>query len=463
MRFSLTFLACLLAAGAAQATGLLESWMAASVNDPDWAVANAAHAAAAPRRDQANALWRPTVTLNATVGIANSATQTQGAQFSAPGFGRSTGVDFATSVNGGSSERWAVEARQPLYNPARRAEQRQLDLSVDRADLEWAAARQQLMLRTAQRYFELAVATETQRVLERQFDAVQRASDEARDRFRLGDVPVTDIQEAEARLADLQAQRLAAAGDVELARERLADSTGLSAGSLMARLPEVPAAPAPLALDAWLAEADGGNFEIRLRELAREMAHVEASRHSRAASPTVDLVAQAGRDHLAGSGDSSSASNGATNAVIGVQLTVPLFTGGLRAAKELEGIRLADMAAAQVLGARLQTAQAVRSAWRGLNVGAERVRALEQAQAASSTRLDATRLGHQVGDRTTLDLLNAENDAAAARLALAKARVSVAMNRLQLAALAGQLDEGLLRSIDESLQPLTNSEHLPKP
>lgn len=453
MRLSLTFLACLLAAGAAQATGLLESWQAASVNDADWAVANAAHAAAAPRRDQANALWRPSVSLSATVGFADSSTQTEGAQFSAPGFGRSSGVDFATSVNGGTSERWAIEARQPLYDPARRAQQHQLDLSVDRADLEWAAARQQLMLRTAQRYFELAVAAETQRVLERQFDAVQRASEEARDRFRLGDVPVTDTQEAQARLADLQAQRLAAAGDLELARERLADSTGLPAASLAARLPEAAAAAPPRTLDAWLADARGGNVEIRLRELAREMARVDASRYSRAASPTVDLVAQAGRDHLSGSGDFGSASNGASNAVIGVQLTVPLFTGGLRSAKELEGLRLADMAAAQVESARLQTAQAVRSAWLGLSVGAERVRALEQALAAGNARLDATRLGHQVGDRTTLDLLGAENDASATRLALAKARVGLAMNRLQLAALAGQLDETLLRSIDEQLQP----------
>ena len=67
-------------------------------------------------------------------------------------------------------------------------------------------------------------------------------------------------------------------------------------------------------------------------------------------------------------------------------------------------------------------------------------------------RRDATRLGHEVGDRTTLDLLNAENDLDAARLALLQARTEVLQNRLKLQALAGRLDEERLAAVDAALQ-----------
>jgi outer membrane protein len=87
----------------------------------------------------------------------------------------------------------------------------------------------------------------------------------------------------------------------------------------------------------------------------------------------------------------------------------------------------------------------------GLGVGAERVQALAQALEASISRRDATRVGHEVGGRTTLDLLNAENDIAAARYALAQARVGLLLDRLRLAALADQLDDTVLRSVDQQL------------
>ena len=143
----------------------------------------------------------------------------------------------------------------------------------------------------------------------------------------------------------------------------------------------------------------------------------------------------------------------AANQAIGLQLTIPLFSGGYRSAKQDEAVLLADKAVAEVDNTRQQVAQQVRSAWLGLSVGTERVTALAQALQASESRRDATRLGHQVGHRTTLDMLNAENDSAAARLTLAQARTVLWLDRLRLAALVGQLDEAALRSVDQDLAP----------
>jgi outer membrane protein len=441
-------------ASAVHAADLLDAWQAAQQSDMDYAVARAAHEAALPRRDQATALWRPTVSVSASVGIAGRETRTRGAQFSAPGSNPSDGVNFNTSITDGTAGRWSISASQPLYAPERRARQQLLDLSVDLADLEWQAARQSLMLRTTQRYFDFALAAESLRVLKLQLEAVQRASIEAQDRFTLGSTPVTDTYEAGARLAGIRAQVLAAESDVVLKRNQLADSTGLAAATLAARLPAGRSASArPRPLDAWQAEALTGNPEIRIRQLATEVARREASKFDLQSSVTVDLVAQASQDRLSGSGDFGSASNRSADRMLGVQVSVPLYTGGLRSARQEEALRLADKAAVEADRSRQQAAQQVHSAWLGLSVGAERVQSLAEGLRASESRRDATHLGHQVGQRTTMDVLNAENDAAAARLALVQARAGLLMDRLRLAALAGQLDEAMLREANEDLEP----------
>ena len=132
--------------------------------------------------------------------------------------------------------------------------------------------------------------------------------------------------------------------------------------------------------------------------------------------------------------------------MIGLQFNVPLYTGGYRSARLDEALRLEEKARAEVEQARQQMAQQTRSAWLGLQTGQARLNALSEAVKASQARLDATQLGRQVGDRTTLDLLNAQNDAAGAELAMAQLRTSLTLARLRLLALTGQLDERALHA-----------------
>lgn len=437
----------------AHATDLLQAWQAAAQFDRSHAVARAAHAAAQPRRDQAAALWRPNVALTATAGVGTHDSDVRGAQFSAPGMGQSNGVNFSTSVQGGTVTRWALQASQPLYNPQRRVQQQQLTASADLADVQWQAAQQALMLRTAQQYFDVAVAQESLRVLGLQLAAVQRTSDEVQERFTLGQLPVTDTHEARARLASLRAEQLAARSALDIKRRQLADSTGLSDADLVVHLPtqRSPSA-APRTLDDWQSDAAAHNPSIQQSQLALQVARLEADKHSRRASATLDLVAQAGQERLSGSGDfGSGARNQSTSAQVGVQLTLPLLTGGMRSAKQEEALRLRDAAEAQLDATREQVAQQVHAAWLGLSVGRERVEALTQALQASQARADATQLGHEVGDRTLLNLLNAQNDSASAELALAQARSQLLLERLRLAQLAGQLDEGTLHVVNQAL------------
>ncbi len=442
-----------LCALSAQATDLVQAWQAALQHDPQAAVADAARAAGETRRAQGASLWRPTVMLSAGAGRMGAASATSGAQFAAPGFGQSSGVSFDTSVNNGNSTRWAVTARQPLYNPERSAQRQQLEIGAESASLQWHAAQQDLMLRTTQRYFDVVLAERKLALLVQQQAAVDRAFQEAKDRFELGDAPVTDTHEASARARGLQAQVLAAQSELELAQTILADATGLSPDALQVLAPAGEVAPRDLQpLVHWLTLAQDNNPQLRMQRANADSAEQEVRKHTAQAAPTLDLVAQAGRDRLSGSGDFGAASNTGRQQMIGLQLNVPLYSGGMRSAKLDEALRLQDKAHAEVDQASQQTRQQTRAAWLGLQTGQARLTALSEAVMASQARLDATRLGRQVGDRTTLDLLNAENDASAANLALLQARIEVLQNRLRLQAVVGQLDATQLQAVNALLQ-----------
>ena len=437
-----------LTAGPLQAQDLLAAWRGAEQYDRALAVARADHAASQARREQADALGRPRVSVGLGAGWGNSQQRMQGAQFSTPAMGTSDGVDFGTSVNSGLATRAAVTAQYPLLNPARDASQAQLRTGADMGDAAWRAAQNQAMLRTVQRYFELAMAEEALRVAERQAGAVQRAQVEAHDRFELGESPVTDTHEADAALAGMRAQVEAARLQWTLARQALADVTGLPEPT--ARLPLRDVAPGEN-LPYWIDAAMAANPQLRLAQQGVQLAEQELAKRRAAGRPTLDLVAQVGLDRIHGHGDYGRATNRNSNALLGVQLNIPLYDGGMSRAQASEGARLLDKAQAQLEQAREQVAEQVRTAWLGWQSSQARVAALEDGLNASAARLDATRLGRKVGDRTLLDVLNAENDHARAALALAQARTEQVQQRLRLAALADRLDDTLLAQVNAAL------------
>jgi outer membrane protein len=356
-------------------------------------------------------------------------------------------VAFNTSVDNGPGARWSIGARMPIYSPERTAQGRKLTLSADLADVQWQAAEQALMLQTAERYFAVALAQDALRLLQRQQTAVNKALVEAQDRFELGDAPVTDTHEAAARARGIDAQVLAAEVDLQIAQRALADTTGWSVDALqVAPAPALLASPALPALPQWLDQAAAANPGLRQQTLAVEVARQDVAQYARGAGTTVDLVAQASREHLSGAGRYGHGSNTAQQHMVGVQVTVPLYTGGQRSARQQELLHLQTKAEAELDRARQQVAQQTRAAWLRLQSGAARTEAQNAALRASQARLDATQLGRQVGDRTTLDLLNAQNDAAGAELAMAQLRTSLTLERLRLLALTGQLDERALHA-----------------
>ena len=435
----------------AQTLDLVQVWERARQADPQMAAAQATRSTAQALRQQADAVWRPAVVASATGGAMSLQSRMTGAEFSTPTMPSTTGVNFNTSVNHGTTGRWALQARQPLYNPERDAQRQQLGVGAQAAGWQADLQQQQLMLTTAQRYLDVVVADKRLQLLQQQLQAVERAHTEAKDRYTLGDAPITDTHEAAARARGLQAQVSAAENDRSMARTVLADSIGGAPGSLALMSPGAVGEWRVPSLEEALSVARTGNPGLLLQAAQVESSRQEANKHTTQAAPTLDAVAALGRDHLSGQGDYGSASTTQSQQMLGVTLTVPLYTGGWRDGKWREALGQIDKASAELEMAQRQVQQQLRATWLALNTGPMRVQALQEALNASAARLDATRLGRQVGDRTTLELLSAENDHAAAELALLQSRADLLLARLRFDALQGQLTERSLQEVNAGL------------
>jgi outer membrane protein len=452
-RLSGALLAAALFVPSAQALDLLQAWEQARQHDPQMQVVQATRSSVQAYEAQAQSLWRPVVMGSATVGAMSAETRTTGAQFAVGGQPPMPG-SFATSASAALSTRWSVQAKQALYSPERQAQQAQLQQAAGVAEWRADLAQQQFMLLTVQRYFNVLLAERQLQVLKSQHAAVQRSLTEAQDRFAIGDLPVTDTHEAAARASGLQAQWLSADSELQMARQVLAESTRLPAETLKPLTPKAAeSAAASPPLDQVLTQVREANTGLRLKKAQWDVARHEVKKHQARGGVTLDLVAQAGRDRLSGDGDFGPAGNTQSQQMLGLSLNVPLYTGGYRSAKLQEAVSAQAQAEAEYELAVHQTQQQARSVWLALQTGPARLSALQAAWKASTARLDATRLGRQVGDRTTLDLLQAQNDAAQSELAWLRAQTELLQTRLQLDALTGSLSVQSLQGLNAQLEP----------
>lgn len=444
----------LLAPAAALAGGIsvMDTWRAATAHDPKIAAAQAQRDAGRARGSEGRALWMPT--LSATGGIARSDlnSRTQGAFFSAPGFGSTNGVYFQTSVSGGTATRWTFIAEQPLFDAARRANSTAHKDSARIAEAQYRAAEQDLMLRSAHAYFDVLNARAQLQTLVRLHASAEQTRAEMLARYEAGDIPVTDMREAQANADSITVQELDARSAVTLTEASFADLTGLDATDLGV-LPEAATAdmPAPDPLASWMQRATSASPLLAIQHLAVSAASAQVHRYEAFNSPSVSLVAQVGQDAVHGNGDFGATDITGRQASIGVQASIPLFTGGMRSAQRHEARALEHQAEAELDGADQQVRQQTRSAWLSLTTAAARVQALQHLRASAASRRDATRLGAEIGGRTALDLLSAEADYQRSGTDFQRAQSDWFLAGLQLKAVAGELSAADLEQIDDRL------------
>lgn len=425
---------------------LSEAIASARLHDKEYLSASTLTDSADALRAQAGSLWRPQVVLSASAGKASNETKTAGAQFSAPSMGMlHQAADFNTSISNGTMTQWAVSAKQPLYNPARRAQSQQLKLGAQITDLQRQGAEQALIVRTAERYFDAQLAQQKLQLLSAQLKSTQSSTEEAQYRFDIGNRPITEVYESQAQLAEIQAAHYGAQSDLQIKLQRLQDAIGHISAALPNALQLRQPLPKLEPLAVWQTKAQQNNIELQMQALAVRNAQAKAQEYALGASASVDLVGQIGRQKLSGDGDYGSAKNQQNNSMIGVQLTVPLYTGGYNSAKYQEAQAALKKAQIDLQRTQEQVAQNVNAAWLGAQTAQLQVSALSAALKASAARLDATKTGQEVGHRTVLDVLNAQNQNTQVRINLESAKQQYVMSRLRLGALVQALDEGMIR------------------
>jgi outer membrane protein len=432
---------------ATHAADLMSAWQSAQARDPEIAAARAMHEQAAFRLEQAKALWAPMVSAGGSFGMGGADSKTEGAQ----AMGQSD-VTFKTNVTAGALARANIGAQKAVINPEREAQSKQLELSAQIAQVQWQQAQQNLIMRTAQRYFDVAGAELTLSVLQRQQKAVQQAASEINKRQSVGDASVMDVQEANARVSEIRAHVLTQENNLAMKKVAYRQLVGQEPTKLM-HITNMGLVPTQLAdVNTWVQRAKQQSPHLQMMSLQLAIQSQEAKRIKASNGMTVDLVAQAQMDRLAGQSRYGSASNQMMQYMVGVQLNAPLSTGGLVEAREREALKQVEKLRYDQEAVELQTEQNVRDAWQSLSSAAARLQALGQSQQASQARLIATRQAHRTGARTTNEWLGAEHDAAQAELAVLQLRIQTALDQLRLSAASGELSETQLRQVNALLK-----------
>ncbi len=345
---------------------------------------------------------------------------------------------------------YGINLSQALYDKTSYASYKQGLISASQADTSLLLAEQDLILRVAEAYFNVLSAEESVDVAESQKKAFAESLERAKLTFKIGTATITDKLEAQARYDLARAEEIAAMSTLEVARQSLRSIIGETPGELLS-LRENAALPPlePQDMDAWVQRALDNNVELRLASQSVELSNQEIAKARGGRYPTVSLVANAARQVQYS--PFADADNEVNTISLALRLNMPLYTGGLNSSKVRQAISARDEAAQKQEQTRRQVSLLTQQRYLEALNGLQRVEALTQALASSESALEATRKGLEVGVRTNLDLLNAQQQYFSTKRDLAVAKYNYLLSLLQLKAASGVLQEQDLLQLSQLL------------
>jgi outer membrane protein len=411
----------------AGAADLAEIYRLALGSDPVYASARAALEAAQEKRPQALAGLLPQATFSTS-----TQHNDRELRFRAPTLAPSQ-AQFNSNVA-------LLSVTQPLYRRQNLVAYEQGKTQVSLAEAQFAAASQDLILRVAQAYFDVLLAASTLSFTEAQKTAIAQQLAQARRNFEVGNATITDTHEAQARFDLVSAQEIAARADLEVKNRALEQLIGRPAPRLAGPGKTfAPAAPTPAAMEPWVERARERSPAVRIAQQSLAFATQEVARNRGAHHPTLDAFATY-TDNATGSGLQGGAGTDTQTRVVGVQLSIPIYQGGQVNSRVREALANEEKARQDLDSARRSAELAARQGYLGVTSSVAQVRALEAALVSSQSALDSTLLGQQVGVRTQVDVLNAQQQLFSARRDLAQARYNYILSLLRLYAATGELD-----------------------
>ncbi len=425
----------LLAIPPAAAADLLEIYRAALSSDPVYSAARASWAAGREKLPQGRAGLLPQATLSAS-------TQHNDRELNF----RDPAIPGNRSQYNSNSA--SVSITQPIYRRQNFIAYDQGKTQVALADAQLASVGQNLILRAAQAYFDVLLAQDNVAFVQAQKTAIGQQLEQAKRNFEVGNATITDTHEAQARYDLVTSQEIAARNDLEVKNRALEQLIGRAAPGLAPlgkRFALQP--PAPASMEHWVEQARTTGLQVRIAQENLTFFSQDVKRNRGAHHPTVDAFATY-TDSGSGSGVQGGSGTDTTSRMIGLQLAIPLYQGGIVNSRVREAVANEDKARHDLENALRSAELAARQGYLGVTSGIAQVRALEAALISNQSSLDSTRLGQEVGVRTQVDVLNAQQQLFSARRDLAQARYNYILSLLRLTAAGGQLTEADLQRVN---------------
>ena len=383
-------------------------------NDPNYQQVISTHRAILESKPQARSQLLPSLDITA-----NTKRNAQDITTSGSSFGSDGEIDF-------NSHGYSLNLSQPLFHRDRFIALSQADSQIKESEAKLAKAQQDLIINVSETYFNVLRSIDNLEFANIEVKSLSRQLEEANKRFEVGLSAITDVQEAKAGYDLAVAQEIQAINGIDNAKEQIRELTseyidkydGLGENIKLVK-------PVPEDISSWTELSIKQNLDISAANFALETARKEIKKQSAGHLPTVDIVASHGYDSTGGRFGSTRTDRSS----IGVELNVPIYSGGLEKA--------------------MRTAQRnTREAYLGVISGISQVNALKQAVVSSETALLATETGFEVGTRTAVDVVASQRATSKARRDYSNAKYNYILNTLKLKRAAGILSPNDLNLIN---------------
>lgn len=439
-RFGLTavFAGCLASLPVA-AQSLADIYVLAKQNDPRYRATRAEFEATEFGTKEARAGLLPTIALGynrSTIG--QNITQSENAV-------------FATGQAKYPTTEQSLTISQPIFRMASWRRFNQAKVTERQAAVTFAAAEQDLIMRTATAYLAVLAAQDALALARGEQDSIKRQLDLAQARYQSGQATVVSLHDARARSALKESDVIAAENELADRLQALREITGQLPGTLSVLPDNIPlAAPEPRDAEQWVSASVDGNLLLEARRLGVEVARLEIARQKAGHFPTLDLTMSRSTNNTGGSlfgGGSVVATS-----QMQLRLHVPIFEGGATTALTNQAVKRHEAAQEDLERDRRQVERQSRASYLGVLSGMVRVEALRQSVTALESARKLKEEGYKAGLTTILGVLDADRDLYAARRDAAQARYDYQLHVLRLRHAAGSLNEEDLLHLSRLMQ-----------
>jgi outer membrane protein len=374
---------------------------------------------------------------------------------------------------------YTVTLTQPVFNVAALEAFKQGDLNTKIADMRFYLAQQDLIIRVSQAYFDALTSQDNVELYRNKKDLIKQQLDIAQAKFDAGLATIVDVNTAQAALDLANSQEIAAQADLIVKRGVLEQLVGHAVGPLKPLVKEAkidgvlkdprskskdskgypiaesvnPQLPPGQTMDDWINQAEAANFNVLANQLSVSLAESTYRSAQALNYPSVNFVGTTGYNTSNGTPNSYTPANtNVYNNTIALQMTIPLVSGGFNSSVIRQNAALVDQAKANYDNARRTAAQSTRTAFTGFYGGLASVKAFEAAERSSSSALESSKLGFQVGTLINIDVLIALDTLITTRSQLQQARYNTILNAIKLKAHAAALTDEDLISINTLLR-----------